>query len=170
MARRSGGGGGGGPVGGGLGGAVRAGVSHDSPRAQTCTFEGPSIQKNTTKIQREDPQRGTKRANMVARGKEGSGRGGSRGGGPAEGGSHGGWSGRTGFWGTNKQTKPPHTDLREMASATKFVITPPKPRFKIFKMFFLFFQFFKSLKSKILEFFHKNSFFKKKNNIFEIQN
>ena len=39
------------------------------------------------------------------------------------------------FWsslGTNKQTKPPHTDLREMASATKFVIAPPKPIFQIF--------------------------------------
>ena len=31
-----------------------AGVSHDNPRAQTGTFEGPGLQ-NTTKIQREDP-------------------------------------------------------------------------------------------------------------------
>ena len=31
-----------------------AGVSHDSPRARTCTFEGPNAS-NTTKIQREDP-------------------------------------------------------------------------------------------------------------------
>ena len=39
-----------------------AGVSHDSPRAQTCTFEGPGAS-NTTKIPR-DPQRKTKRAIM----------------------------------------------------------------------------------------------------------
>ena len=31
-----------------------AGASHDSPRAQTCTFEGPGLQ-NTAKTQREDP-------------------------------------------------------------------------------------------------------------------
>ena len=43
-----------------------AGVSHDSPRAQTCTFEGPRVFKNTTKIQREDPQRGKKRTNFAA--------------------------------------------------------------------------------------------------------
>ena len=39
---------------------------------------------------------------------------------------------RVGVWGTNKQTKPPHTDLRYMAWATKFVITPPKTNFKKF--------------------------------------
>ena len=42
-----------------------AGASHDSPRAQTCTFEGSAF-KNTTKIQREDPQRGKKRTNFPA--------------------------------------------------------------------------------------------------------
>ena len=31
-----------------------AGVSHDSPRTETCTFQGPGLQ-NTTKIQRKDP-------------------------------------------------------------------------------------------------------------------
>ena len=40
-------------------------ASHDSPRAQTCTLEGPGIS-NTTKIQREDTKRETKRAEMVA--------------------------------------------------------------------------------------------------------
>ena len=40
-------------------------VSHDSPRAQTCTFEGPGAS-NTTKIPREDPQRGKKRMNFAA--------------------------------------------------------------------------------------------------------
>ena len=42
-----------------------AGVSHDSPRAQTCTFEDP-VFKNTTKIQREDTQSGKKRTNFAA--------------------------------------------------------------------------------------------------------
>ena len=42
-----------------------AGVSHDSPRAQTCTFELPGLQK-TTKIPREDPQREEKRTNFAA--------------------------------------------------------------------------------------------------------
>ena len=42
-----------------------AGVSHDSQRAQTCTFEGLGLQ-NTTKIQREDTQRGKKRTNFAA--------------------------------------------------------------------------------------------------------
>ena len=45
------------------------GVSHDSPRAQTCTFEGLGLQ-NTTKIQREDTQRGKKRTNLAAGGKK----------------------------------------------------------------------------------------------------
>ena len=43
------------------GGPEAAGVSHDSPRAQTCTFLGSGAS-NTTKIQREDTQRDTKRA------------------------------------------------------------------------------------------------------------
>ena len=38
----------------------QAGASHDSPRAQTCTFQGPGPS-NTTKIQREDTQRDTER-------------------------------------------------------------------------------------------------------------
>ena len=41
------------------------GVSHDSPKAQTCTFERPGAS-NTTKIPREDPQRGKKRTNFPA--------------------------------------------------------------------------------------------------------
>ena len=47
---------------------VCAGFSHDSQRAQTCTFEGPGAS-NTTKIPREDPQRKREQTNM------GSGRG-----------------------------------------------------------------------------------------------
>ena len=43
-----------------------AGVSHDNQRAQTCTFERPGASKNTTKIQREDTQRGKKRTKFVA--------------------------------------------------------------------------------------------------------
>ena len=35
--------------------AARASHTHDSPRAQTCTFEGPGLQ-NITKIQREEPR------------------------------------------------------------------------------------------------------------------
>ena len=38
-----------------------AGVSHDSPRAQTCTFQGSGLQ-NTTTIQRKDTQRDTETA------------------------------------------------------------------------------------------------------------
>ena len=45
------------------------GVSHDSPRAQTCTFEGPGAS-NTTKIPREDPQREKKNENGGGRGKK----------------------------------------------------------------------------------------------------
>ena len=40
-------------------------VLHDSPRAQTCTFEGPNLQ-NTTKISREDPQEREERMKIVA--------------------------------------------------------------------------------------------------------
>ena len=41
-----------------------------TPRAQTFTFEGPGLQ-NTTKIQREDTQRGKKRTNFFGeRGKK----------------------------------------------------------------------------------------------------
>ena len=36
-----------------------AGVSHDNPKAQTCTFEGPGAS-NTTKIPRKDQKRGKK--------------------------------------------------------------------------------------------------------------
>ena len=47
-----------------------AGASHDSPRALTCTFEGPDAV-NTTKIPREDPQREKKtREDPPERGKE----------------------------------------------------------------------------------------------------
>ena len=84
-----------------------AGVSHDNPRAQTCTFEGVPAFKNTTKIQREDPQEREERMNEngSGRGKKkreifgglaeegpaegGPGRG-SRAGGPAQGVSGGG--------------------------------------------------------------------------------
>ena len=45
--------------------ARAAAVSHDSPRVQTCTFEGPGAS-NTTKIPREDPQRERKRTKMGA--------------------------------------------------------------------------------------------------------
>ena len=41
-----------------------AGVSHDSPRAQTFTFDGDF--KNTTKIQRKDPQETEERMKIVA--------------------------------------------------------------------------------------------------------
>ena len=66
------------------------GFHSDSPRAQTCSFEGLGLQ-NTTKIQREDTQRGKKRTNFAAgegkkernfwavQGKGGLGKGGSRG-------------------------------------------------------------------------------------------
>ena len=62
-------------------GAQTAAVSHDSPRVQTCTLRVPEF-KNTTKIQREDPQReSTKSEILVGRGekraKAGSGGGGS---------------------------------------------------------------------------------------------
>ena len=40
------------------------GVSHDSPRAQMCTFQGPGAS-NTTKIPGEDPKRGMKRRNVA---------------------------------------------------------------------------------------------------------
>ena len=40
-------------------------ASHDSSIAHTCTFERPGLQ-NTTKIQREDTQRGKKRTNFAA--------------------------------------------------------------------------------------------------------
>ena len=50
------------------------GLSCEAPAApkpgarelQTCTFEGPGFQKNTTKIPREDPQRRKKRTNFAA--------------------------------------------------------------------------------------------------------
>ena len=94
-----------------------AGVSHDSPRAQTCTFEGPGLH-NTTKIQREDPQRGKKQMKIVegegkkernfgrsSGGRSGGGRsgGGRSGGGRSSGGRSGGrrssggrsWGGRS---------------------------------------------------------------------------
>ena len=47
-------------------------ASHDSPRAQTCTFEGPGLKKNTTKIQREDPREREKKQseNGCGRGKK----------------------------------------------------------------------------------------------------
>ena len=41
------------------GGPKAAGVSHDSARAHTCTFERPGAS-NTTKIPREDPREGRK--------------------------------------------------------------------------------------------------------------
>ena len=43
-----------------------AGVSHDSPRAQTCTFDSPGLQK-ITKIPREDLQREKKRQEKTSR-------------------------------------------------------------------------------------------------------
>ena len=46
-----------------------AGASHGSPRAQTCTFEGPSAS-NTTQIPREDPQEREDRMNIVAGGEK----------------------------------------------------------------------------------------------------
>ena len=46
---------------GAVGGFGAAGVSHDSPRAHTCTFEGLGAS-NTTKIPREDTQRDTKKS------------------------------------------------------------------------------------------------------------
>ena len=45
------------------------GASHDSPRAQTCTFEGPSAS-NTTQIPREDPQEREDRIKIVAGGEK----------------------------------------------------------------------------------------------------
>ena len=47
--------------------ALAAGVSHDSPRAQTCTFEGFT---KTTKIQREDPQRERQKGAKMGAGAE----------------------------------------------------------------------------------------------------
>ena len=72
-----------------------AGVSHDSPRAQTCTFEGPGLQKHnqnsTKKDQQEREKRiktvsgeGKKERNFGRSGGGGSGGGGSGGRGPAE--------------------------------------------------------------------------------------
>ena len=47
-----------------------AGVSHDNPRAQMCTFEGPGAS-NTTKIQRKGPTReGEKKQNCGGREKK----------------------------------------------------------------------------------------------------
>ena len=47
-----------------------AGVSHDSPRAQTCTFEGPGLQKHHQNSTRRHPEREKER--------NGGGRGGKR--------------------------------------------------------------------------------------------
>ena len=80
---------------------MTAGVSHDSPRTQTCTFQGPGLQ-NTTKFQRKDPSRKMKRMKTVAgEGKKKSEwavlrRGRPAEGGPAEGPSSGGGAERRG--------------------------------------------------------------------------
>ena len=101
-----------------------AGVSHDSPRAQTCTFKGPGLQ-NTTKIQREDTQRGKKRTNFAAgegkkrakfwavQGKGVQGKGGPGKGGPGKGGSRGTEHDQT------KTLKPPHGNRETNTHATQ---------------------------------------------------
>ena len=48
---------------------LSCGVSHDSPRAQTCAFQGPGAS-NTTKIPRKDPQEREERMKIVAGGKK----------------------------------------------------------------------------------------------------
>ena len=69
-----------------------AGVSHDSPRAQTCTFQGSGLQ-NTTKIQREDTQRDTETAKRWREREEKERNFGRSGGGGSSGGGSGGrWS------------------------------------------------------------------------------
>ena len=74
-----------------------AGVSHDSPRAQTCTFEGPGLQKHNQNSTKRHPEREEKNEFCGGRGKKkseilgGPGEGRSRGravqgkGGPGEG-------------------------------------------------------------------------------------
>ena len=70
-----------------------AGVSHDSPRAQTCTFQGPGLQKH-----HQNSTRGRKKSEIL--------------GGPAEGGPKKGGPGKGGPGGTEhdqtKTLKPPH--------------------------------------------------------------
>ena len=48
------------------GGPEAAGVSHDNPRAQTCTFEGRGAS-NTTKFQREDLHEGRKERKQISK-------------------------------------------------------------------------------------------------------
>ena len=83
-----------------------AGVSHDSPRAQTCTFEGPGLQKHHQNSTKKTKREGEKNENCGGRGKKkskilggpaeggpaegGPAEGGPAEGGPAEGGSEGG--------------------------------------------------------------------------------
>ena len=84
-------------VGGPEGWALKpAGVSHDSPRAQTCTLEGPGLQKHHQNSTRRPPEREREKKSENGDGRGKKQReilGGLAEGGPAEGGSGGGGSG-----------------------------------------------------------------------------
>ena len=83
-----------------------AGVSHDSPRAQTCTFEGPGLQKHHQNSTKRTKREGEKNENCGGRkGKKREILGGPAEGGPAEGGSGGGVRRR----GLNTPTTHTHT-------------------------------------------------------------
>ena len=75
-----------------FGGVFATGASHDSPRAQTCTFEGPGLQKHHQNSTRRHPERDKKSKNGAGEGKNSEILGG-----PAEGRSSGrrSWGGRS---------------------------------------------------------------------------
>ena len=111
-----------------------AGVSHDSPRAQTCTFEGPGLQKHHQNSTRRHPEREEKNEFCGGRGKKkskilggpgeggpgkggpgkggpgkgGPGKGGPGKGGPGKGGPGKGGPGKGGEHDQTKTLKPPH--------------------------------------------------------------
>ena len=51
-------------------GSEAAGVSHNSPRAQTCTFEGPGLQKNHQNSTKGPPREGRKKEIVAGEGKK----------------------------------------------------------------------------------------------------
>ena len=68
------------------GGPEAARVSHDNPRAQTCTFEGPGLHKNHQNSTRRHPERDKKSKNGAGEKKKSEILGGPAEGGPEEGG------------------------------------------------------------------------------------
>ncbi len=92
-----------------------AGVSHDSPRAQTCTFQGSGLQ-NTTKIQREDTQRETETAKRWREREEKERNFGRSGGG----GSSGGGVRRKGVQGSPNQQQPQQPQPQQRQTQNKW--------------------------------------------------